>query len=388
MHIVFLEFIYNWGGAPQSSAELAIRLSKHCQVSVVDPHGCNENFVRKIKSAGLDYHILCPKETANVIGGCRNLLMRTAKVATALPELLKIQNRAKHLLKKINPTVVCSNNPKSLAITGTCPSLRHIPLATFLRGWYRPDSFPFYAKWLYRKRCSVLFPVSYATRAAANCSGIPMEKMVVLQNPIDISLMETAAERPLDTPLPHEHIPVKILLPAHILQTKGQHTAIRALHLVRQAGHDAVLYLAGSIPVGSNQSYQNNMKELVEELDISDYVVWLGQRHDIPQLMRQTTVVILPTYTEGMPRTLLEAMALGKPVIATPVGGIMDLIINEMTGLLFEVDDHNQLARQMIRLIDHPTWAQEIGSRAHENMRINHSVDRHTQILLDTFTKL
>ena len=378
MHITFLEFVTQLGGAPRSTVDLARRLKEHVDVSIIDPYGCAPEFAQAVRDAGVNYHVLCPDMGKKIIGGGRNVLSRMLAVTKSLPHLLHIQKQAKKVIRDIQPSVILSNNPKSLSIVGGSFALRRVPLVAMLRGWYMPTMIPYYARWLYRHRCSSLFAVSYATRSAVICSGIPSEKVEVLQNPIDAAQMLEYSQRPLTSPIPNQGRAVKILLPAQLLVTKGQDTAVRALHRVITSGHDAVLNLAGELPTGSETAYVERTKALAHELGVSDRVAWLGLRDDIPQLMKHSDIVILPSHSEGMPRSILEAMALGKPVVATPVGGVLDLILPGISGLLHDVGEVAGLADGINALIDNPQTAREIGHTAQRYVRDHFTPAKHT----------
>lgn len=387
MHIVFFEFVTHFGGARRSTVEVVARLAGHTKVSVVDPYGCCEPFAEAVRAAGADYHVLCPQE-ARIVGGHKNVFHRMAKLAAALPDLLRIRHRAKKLLRTISPDALCCNNTKSMATVGSIRALRHVPLVGFMRGWYTPNMILPYAKYILARRCQALIAVSHATKAALMCAGIDPRKIVVIQNPVDIPDMAARAARPPDGPLPHSEKPIRILLPAGYMRTKGQHTAVRAVwHLVK-AGYDPVLYLAGDVRFSDDESYVPRTRDLAETLGVADRVEWLGLRSDIPQLMKAATVVVLPTYTEGMPRAVLEAMALGRPVVATPVGGILDLILHGITGLNHDIEDDFGMAECIMRLADAPDQADAIGARGRELMQMNFRVEDHTQKLLELFQRL
>ncbi|NLF33080.1 MAG: glycosyltransferase family 4 protein, partial [Planctomycetes bacterium] len=123
----------------------------------------------------------------------------------------------------------------------------------------------------------------------------------------------------------------------------------------------------------------DEVRALAASLGVSDRVEWLGLRHDVPQLMNAATVVTLPSHTEGHPRVILEAMSLGRPVAATPVGGIQDMIMPEVTGLLFEVDDAEGLARCIRRFTDSPADAERMGRQAQDYIRRCFRLEQQTE---------
>jgi len=256
MRIVFLAFTTHYGGASRSQLELAQRLSRHVDVSVVDAYGCCEPYVRAAKAAGLDFHVLHPRGEARIIGGHGRLFRRAARVLLSLPEMVMLRRRTRELLEKLGASVVCSNNAKSILLAVRLFSRRQpVPLVVHLRGWYTPDMIPPQARWLFQKRCAGLLAVSQATKSALICSGIDASKIHVLPNPIDVDAMLAKADRPLEADLPQVDRPVRILLPAGLMRAKGQHTAVAAMRRVLDAGHDAVLWLAGDVGFGTDQTY-------------------------------------------------------------------------------------------------------------------------------------
>ena len=104
-------------------------------------------------------------------------------------------------------------------------------------------------------------------------------------------------------------------------------------------------------------------------------VQFLGLRHDVPELMRQASIFVRPSTLEGMPLTVLEAMASGLPVIATPVGGTPELVEDGVNGYLVPVDDHVALADSIVRLFDNPVIAKGMGKRGREMVEANHTWD-------------
>ena len=390
MHVAFFDFVTHYGGAPRGTVELAERLNSRTRVSVIDSYGYCDEYRQAITRAELEYHILDPNADNVVLGSQGVSLQRGYRVLRSLRGLIKIQSRLVRLVRRMKVTVVYSSSYKGLFVMGSSLRLRKLPLVGFVRRWPLPETVPTYSRWLYRKRCSALFAVSEPTKAALRCLGTAPEKITVLHNPIDGDAWLARAEKPLETELPQPDRPVRLLLPATPLRTKGQHTAVRALKAIVERRVDAVLWLAGDLGVGGDQSYVSWTKQLATDLGVSDRVEWLGARSDLPQVMKASTMVVLPTHMEGLPRVLLEAMVLGKPVAATPVGGNLDLILPGVTGQLFEVEDADGLADCIAWVADHPEQAERMAQRAKEYVRTSprFSPERHTERALEVFRKL
>ena len=369
MHIVFYGFVTNYGGAPQSTVELASRLAEHVKVSVVDPYGSCRQYAQAVEQSDAAYEILQARNANTVIGAQGGGLRRAVRVLRAMPNLMRIRRLTSQTLRRIDPSVVVVNNHKSLMMVASCRRLRHVPLVAYMRGWYTPDMIPPYAMWAYRRRCARLLAVSHPTKAALSCSGLDPSRIAVLHNPVDVNALLVAAEAPLKAPLEQADRPVRILLPANILRTKGQHTAVQAMRPILDAGLDAVLWLAGGLPHGNEDTYVRRTRRLADKLGVAQRVVWLGYRSDIPQVIKAATMVVLPSHSEGLPRTVMEAMAIGRPIAATGVGGVLDLILPGVTGWSFEVEDAAGLADCVIRSAQDPERSAEMCRAAQQYMR-------------------
>ncbi len=120
------------------------------------------------------------------------------------------------------------------------------------------------------------------------------------------------------------------------------------------------LWLVGDGPL------RPEVERVVEKKGLSDKVFFLGIRDDVPKLLAESDVFILPSDWEGVPLTVLEAMAAGKPVIATAVGGVPELVENGVTGILVPPHNSKALAQGILRLAKDPDLRQRMGKAAQE----------------------
>ena len=139
---------------------------------------------------------------------------------------------------------------------------------------------------------------------------------------------------------------------AEFLPNKRHCDTLRAFSYLKTP---ATLLLAGPGPK------QSEMQELARQLGIADRVRFLGPRRDIPALMRLADVVLLTSEREGLPRSVMEAMAMGKPVIGSDIRGIRDLL-RDGRGKLFPVGDLNSLAAMMTALAQDPNAREKFGA--------------------------
>jgi len=102
---------------------------------------------------------------------------------------------------------------------------------------------------------------------------------------------------------------------------------------------------------------------------------FLGMRHDVPELMRKAALLVKPSMLEGMPLTILEAMASALPVVATPVGGTPEILEDGVHGYLTPVDDSMKLADAIIRLLDNDALAREMGRHGRQMVETAYTWD-------------
>ena len=165
-------------------------------------------------------------------------------------------------------------------------------------------------------------------------SGIELEHF---QQPVEVSQLRRELGWPTDTILIGE---VAKLWPG-----KGHDVLLRAFARVHRTVPQARLVFIGE---GEERPA---LEHLTRSLDLMPYVRFLGFREDIPQWTHALDIAVLPSLFEGMGRAVLEAMACGKPVIASRVGGLVELVKDGVTGLLIPPSDVEALTKALARLL-------------------------------------
>ncbi len=192
-------------------------------------------------------------------------------------------------------------------------------------------------------------------------SGISRNRLHVIGNGIALEDWPfTARRRRLDG--------MRVLYAGRLSPEKNIPALLEAAALLSNQGRELTLQIAGEGP-------QQAVLELrARELRIDHLTTWLGLREDVPALMARADVFVNPSLTEGMPNTVLEAMASGLPVVATDVGATSDLVNHEQTGLLVPAGDVEALAQAIARLYDWPDLGQLMSQRARRRVEENHSL--------------
>ena len=162
---------------------------------------------------------------------------------------------------------------------------------------------------------------------------------------------------------------------ARVAPQKDYVTLCRAAQVLLKT-HDVSFLIVGDYegPV-SRETYEQT-RRLLEELGISDRFVFSGFRRDARMLMAGMDVCVLSTHYEGFPLVLLESMADARPVAATAVDGIPEIVIHEQTGLLHPHEDHERLAANLRRLLDDAELANRLGAAGRDLVRSRFSQEQ------------
>ncbi len=180
---------------------------------------------------------------------------------------------------------------------------------------------------------------------------------------------------------------------AQLSPWKGQDTAIEALKLLCEEGIDAHLLLIGSAKFldratrFDNQGYVARLRRLVAGAGLADRVSWLGEREDVPELVRALDVLLLPSWEEPFGRALIEAMALGVPVVATSVGGPPEILEDGREGFLVEPRRPRAWAEAIRRLAEDPRRTEEMGREGRRRVAEAFTVDRHVGAVLEAYER-
>ncbi len=144
---------------------------------------------------------------------------------------------------------------------------------------------------------------------------------------------------------------------------KGQDLLVHAVKQCRDAGLNVKATLMGGVHAYSEQSF-TELKALVQSLGLAEHIEFLVNRTDVPTVLEQADLFVLPSRYEGLGLVVLEAMAAGLPVVASAVDGPAELIASEKNGLLFEPDNVENLYQQIRRLYENPALADQLTTEA------------------------
>ena len=158
-------------------------------------------------------------------------------------------------------------------------------------------------------------------------------------------------------------------------EQKGHPVLFEAMRRVLAQEPNARLVVCGGAQQ-SGEEYAAYLKQLASHPDVDGRIIFTGERTDVPRLMAACDLFVLPSRWEGFGLVFLEAMAAGKPVVATNVSAIPEVVLPDQTGLLVPPDDPVALAAAILRLCADPAERRLLGNAGYERVHLHFTADR------------
>ncbi|MBN9565382.1 MAG: glycosyltransferase family 4 protein [Alphaproteobacteria bacterium] len=184
--------------------------------------------------------------------------------------------------------------------------------------------------------------------------------------------------------LPHNAQP-KIILSARMVANKGVPEAVIAVHELNQEGVPCELHLVGE-PDPQNPSRISEFQ--LQTWNDQAHVFYHGKQDDVRPWLHACDIACLPSYTEGLPKALLEAAACGLPLVGSDIPGIREVIVENQTGLFSKARDVASLKAALKQLILSPSLRHQMGQNAKQLVEEKFSKDKINQQLIELHNKM
>ena len=168
---------------------------------------------------------------------------------------------------------------------------------------------------------------------------------------------------------------------------KGHRTLLDAMQTVVQARPQARLVVAGEVAFWE-PSYGDELRERAHRLGLDGNVIWAGFRDDVPELLRLCDVFALCSVDEPFGRVVIEAMAVGKPVVATNSGGVPEIVADGETGILVPHSHPEALAAALLDVLSQPERAREMGAAGMRRARELFDVKRVARMVEEVYEEV
>jgi glycosyltransferase involved in cell wall biosynthesis len=219
----------------------------------------------------------------------------------------------------------------------------------------------------YTARKADYFTSVTAAVAETNCKalGIPRDKVHVIFRGRNVGTFTSA--HPSYQPVNDTFI---FLMVGRLLKRKGFFELIEAVNqLSKNSKHKFIIKVAGD---GVDEQ---EIKARARQFNVSHLIDFMGNRNDVPDLLREAHCFILPSHYEGIAGASLEAMLAAKPVITSDINVFQELVVPDKTGKMFRLMDAADLSRQMLWMMDHYEEGIEMGKTAQDEARKKFDID-------------
>ncbi|MCW8194222.1 glycosyltransferase family 4 protein [Proteobacteria bacterium 005FR1] len=264
-------------------------------------------------------------------------------------------------LESFEPDVVSAHSAKAGVIARLACRRADLPCIFTAHGWSFTSGVKWPASFIYRSLEKLLAPLSrHIVTVCENDRQLALDKKVADPDKL-VTIHNGMPQLPVGQGFnpgagKSNDVPVLIMV-ARFEDQKDHGTLIEALATLTDLPWE--LQLVGDGPL------VNDIRDLAQELGIAERIDFLGRRLDVPELLRRADIFVLSTNWEGFPRSILEAMRAGLPVVATEVAGVPEAVEDGVTGYLVPARDVTVLAERIRRLIDSQSLRRDFGERAH-----------------------
>lgn len=166
-----------------------------------------------------------------------------------------------------------------------------------------------------------------------------------------------------------------------LVKAKGYDTVLRSYKKVRAEYPNSQLWIVG------DGLLRSDLEKLTLNLNLNGNVVFWGERHDVGQILSQMDIYVSGSLWEGIPNSHLEAQAYGKPIVATSVGGVPE-ILDSSSAILVPPGNANALAQGILTFIENPGLAERCGQRANMQVSQKFSLKKMVKEYQDLYIKL
>ncbi|MDP2937799.1 MAG: lipopolysaccharide heptosyltransferase II [Candidatus Omnitrophota bacterium] len=334
----------NVGGVETGTLDLAKYLVKHGHKAVVISNG--GEMVRELESFGA-IHYQLPVHKKSIF-----------TMVKTIPKLVEIIEK-----EKIDIVHARSRVPAWIAYFA-CRKTNRVFITT-CHGYYKKHPFSFVMGW--GRRVIVLSNV--IARHMIDDFGTPHERLRLIPRSVDLEKFKyTSPDKKRK-----EEFNVGII--GRLTPIKGHLHFVKAMAYVARAVPRFKIWIIGDAPA-SKEAYKEQVQVLVKRLGLWHCTQFLGNQRDIPSILANLDLLVLATTThEAFGRVIIEAQACGVPVVATRVGGVIDIIDDQKTGILVPPSDPASIAEAAIKIFKDVELSRTLAENAYKKVKEKYNIE-------------
>lgn len=381
--VLFIDHTAELGGGEIALLDLVANLDKTRYHPIVLLFS-DGPLVGRLEKACIETHVM--ETDRRLVGARKNSLGVAALLRIKdLGGVARYAFRISRFIRSRKVDLVHTNSLKADVIGGFAARLARKPLIWHIRDRIEKDYLPGPAALLMRSLTRVIPHCVLAnSEATLGTLRLPARKQsAAVYSGLDLNAFDSSGVVACDESF---HAPL-IGLIGRISRWKGQHVFLEAASIVRRRYPGARFRIVGAA-LFEEHDYEQEIRSLCESLGLDDCVEFTGFRSDIPQLIAGLDVLVHASISpEPFGQVVVQGMAGGKPVVATRGGGVTEIVLDGVNGLLVPMGDAPEMARAIGRLLEDPDEARKMGMRgrarveelftiAHTARKVEHIYDR------------
>ncbi len=264
------------------------------------------------------------------------------------------------LIKKERISLVHSNSHSDAPYGILACRFRKIPIISHIRDIIQPDKI---GKYLL-KHADRLIAVSNAAAGAFKDIKNRNKKLLVINNSLDLNNFKPSRDIRRELNISRNELVIGIV--GQISRLKGHDVFLNAASIVLKKAQKVKFLIIGEV---RRERDQGLCEALINKLNLRENVIFAGFRNDIANVMSTIDILAFPTIKESFGRSAIEAMALAKPVVASNVGGVPEIVSHGKTGILVPPGDAEELANGLLELINNKKKREDMGKEGFKVVR-------------------
>lgn len=307
------------------------------------------------------------------------------------------------LMRKEEFDAVHVHNPIASVLGRTAAKIASVPMVIYTaHGFYFHDKMPDYKYYFYltiekimgKYFTDYIFTQSEEDNASAVEENIiNKDQIKTIGNGVDTSIFDPEKIRESELQKIKEEFEIKedeqlICFIGRLVREKGILELIEAFAEIIEANNKVKLMIVGDAASDRDQETKKKLKRLLAQDKFKDKIIMTGYRKDIPQLLALSDLFVLPSHREGMPRSIIEAMMMGKPVVATRIRGCREEVVDGKTGYLVKVETPADLADKISRILNDPELKRKMGQAGRKRALKLYDEDKVIERQLEVLDKL
>jgi glycosyltransferase involved in cell wall biosynthesis len=320
-------------------------------------------------------------------GGAANETLEQAKIVGlkhhGIPMSSRFDIRAlwklMRLLRQEKVDLLCAHGYKSIVMGWWAGRRVGIPVIAFSRGYTAENKKVAFYEWLERRalsRLDAIIFVSEGQRKRLESFGIRGRKSWVVHNAISVNSTRTTDKRKEifeEFGIPSNA--TMVVSAGRLSPEKGHRFLVEAIGMLKGSINNTHFVFCGDGPC------QKELGKQSKELGISEICHFVGFRRDLEEIFQAMDLMVLPSLTEGLPNVVLEAFACAKPVVATAVGGVPEIVEDGINGILVPKERPDLLANAIKDCLAIPDKRRAMGEAGYQKVKSEFTFESQTQKL-------